>query len=82
MKKIIDGRRYDTETATLIKTGQAIRKLREEAGLTQTQLADIVGTTQSMIGKYERGELDFSLTRLVEIARALEITPDKILGFK
>lgn len=72
----------DKANQILIKAGQAIRKLREEAGLTQTQLADKIGTTQSMLGKYERGELDFSLTRLVEIARALEITPDKIMGYK
>jgi transcriptional regulator with XRE-family HTH domain len=59
----------------LIKIGKEIRKVRYESGLTQTQLADMVGTTQSMIGKYERGEIDLSLIRFIEIAIALKTAP-------
>jgi transcriptional regulator with XRE-family HTH domain len=65
-----------------IESGKAIRKFREERGLTQTELAEKIGTTQSMIGKYERGEIDLSLSRLAEIANVLNITPDNIMGYK
>ena len=85
MKKTINGKRNDTDDQAnqlLVQAGAAIRSYREAAGLTQTQLADMVGTTQSMIGKYERGELDFSLSRLAEMANALKITPDNIMGYK
>lgn len=35
-----------------------LRELREQKGLTQTELADIVGVTWSAISKYERGVVD------------------------
>ena len=51
--------------------GQNIRRVRETAGLTQSDLARMIGSTQSQIGKYERGVQDMSLSRLVQIAEAL-----------
>lgn len=51
--------------------GQNIRRVREAASLTQSDLALMIGSTQSQIGKYERGVQDMSLSRLVQIAEAL-----------
>jgi transcriptional regulator with XRE-family HTH domain len=36
--------------------GEVLRLARAEAGLTQTQLADAVGTTQSAISRWEHGD--------------------------
>ena len=53
--------------------GENIRTIRENKNMTQTQLAEKVGTTQSQIGKYERNEQDMTVYRLVEIANWLGV---------
>lgn len=68
------------EPATDLQTvGANIRKAREAAGLNQTEFATLVGTTQSMIGRYERGEVDPGVTRVIQIIRALGCTAADIL---
>lgn len=37
------------------KTGQLIRALRTELGMTQRQLADALGVTDRAVSKWERG---------------------------
>lgn len=49
-----------------------LRELREQKGLTQTELADIVGVTWSAISKYERGIVDnLPYGRMSKLAEAL-----------
>jgi predicted transcriptional regulator len=49
-----------------------IYDVREQAGLTQRQLADLVGTTQSVIARLEDADYDgHSLSMLARIASAL-----------
>ena len=52
-------------------------QLREEAGLTQTALAERLGITQSEVSKFERGERALDVLRLRAWLRALgiEFTP-------
>jgi ribosome-binding protein aMBF1 (putative translation factor) len=50
---------------------QIIRR-RNERGLTQKDLAEILGTHQSRISKIESAELDVRLSTLIDIAEALE----------
>lgn len=47
-----------------------IREVRRRAGLTQTQLAERLGTTQSAIARLETGHGSPTLARLSEIAEA------------
>ena len=47
-----------------------VREARRRAGLTQAQLADRVGTTQSSIARVEAGVTAPSLERLDELVRA------------
>ncbi|MFN3649387.1 MAG: helix-turn-helix transcriptional regulator [Armatimonadota bacterium] len=52
--------------------GQALQSLRKEAGLSQRDLAERVGTTQSVISQLEDAEYEgHSLTMLRRIASAL-----------
>ena len=54
------------------RVAQMIYDRRTEAGLTQQQLADRVGTKQSVIARLENGEYDgHSLSMLQKIAAAL-----------
>ena len=43
--------------------GKVLRKLRMESGLKQNQVADRLGTSQSMISKFESGERSLHLDR-------------------
>lgn len=51
-----------------------IRELREQRGLTQTDLANLLGTRQSVVSRLESsGEKGLSLKTLLEIASELDI---------
>ncbi len=66
LKKMVD------EEFQKLQIGQQIYDLRKEAGLTQAELADVVGTTGSVISRLESAEYDgHSLKMLERIAIAL-----------
>lgn len=76
-KASVEAERVNAEVAHLIYT------TRTDAGLTQGQLAELVGTTQSVISRLEDSDYDgHSLTMLNRIAVALQkkltvvMTPD------
>jgi hypothetical protein len=50
--------------------GQIVREARRRAGLTQRQLAERAGTTQSAIARLERGETEPGFHRVIELVRA------------
>ena len=55
------------------EVARIIYELRQEAGLTQKQLADLVGTTQSVISRLEDADYEgHSLSMINRIARALD----------
>jgi len=62
----LEGERVNAKVARLIFD------YREEAGLTQKQLAELIGTTQSVISRLEDADYNgHSLTILNKIAQAL-----------
>lgn len=62
--------------------GRNIHRLRKEKGWTQEELGRRVRKSTSFIGHVERGTRFASVETLVDIARALETTPDRLLGFR
>jgi transcriptional regulator with XRE-family HTH domain len=58
---------------------QAIRKVR---GLTQVQLAEAAGTTQRAISYYETEAGFPPAPAVVDLAKALRLTTDELLGVK
>jgi predicted transcriptional regulator len=54
-----------------IRLATELRALREKRGLSQRQLAELVGTTQSAIARLEGGRISPSLPTLDRIAAAL-----------
>lgn len=50
-----------------------VRRAREERGLTQHQLAGRMGSTQSMVARWETGDHQLTMTTLSRIAGALGI---------
>lgn len=51
--------------------GSKILELREAAGLTQHQLADLIGVSYQQVHKYERGINRVACSRLYAISKAL-----------
>lgn len=64
-----------------IKFGKHLRKLREERGWTQEDLADKAGMHFTYIGQIERGLRNPSLVNLERLAKALGINAGKLLPF-
>ncbi|MGG3839934.1 helix-turn-helix transcriptional regulator [Paenibacillus thiaminolyticus] len=54
--------------------GNNIRQRRKLKGLTQEQLAELVGTNFSYIGKMERGQHNLKVQTLEKIAEALDVS--------
>lgn len=52
---------------------ETIQNARKAAGMTQQELADIVGMTQGNIARIESGKHYIRLDKLEKIAHALEI---------
>ena len=57
-----------------------ISRFRKEAGLTQEELAKSLDVTQTVIWRYERGRRKPEPERLLELADALGVTTDALLG--
>ncbi len=59
---------------------------RKGQGLSQMALAERLGWLQTAISKYERGERRLDLVEFLDVAKALEIDPHKVIrqlqGFK
>src|SRR3989338_1801421 len=53
------------------KIGQFIFSLREERSITQRELAEAMGTSQSAVARMEKGEQNFSTEMLAKISRVL-----------
>lgn len=57
-----------------------LRDLREDADLNQTQLAQILGMSQTGYSKYETGENDIPTQVLIKLAKHYKTSIDYILG--
>lgn len=62
--------------------GDNIKKLREEKKITQTELANIIGTTKQNIYKYETGIItNIPSDKIEALAKALNTSPAHIMGW-
>ena len=58
---------------------EKIRGLREDNDLTQTQIAQILGTSQTMYARYERGANEMPIRHLVTLCRFYNVSADYLL---
>ncbi len=61
--------------------GTTIKALREEKGLTQQQVADLVHMHRSNYSKVEKGERDLSLESVSTLAKYFGMTIDQLVNF-
>ena len=57
-----------------------IRDLREDADMTQTQIASILHCSQRVYSNYERGDLDIPTDILIKLADYHDVSVDYLLG--
>ena len=57
-----------------------MHKLRRKKKLTQKQLAELIGVTQSYISKIEQGNVkSLTIGKLLKLAKVLDVEPEKLL---
>jgi len=62
-----------------MKIGSRIKQARENAGMTQKELSNLVGTTQAALCRIEKDRHNPSLPNLVKILGALSIKFEDLL---
>ena len=59
---------------------QIIRELREDADLSQADIADVLHTTQQMYSRYENGECEMPIRHLQTLCDFYGVSSDYVLG--
>ena len=58
---------------------EKLRGLREDNDLTQAQIAEILGTSQTMYARYERGANEMPIRHLIPLCRFYNVSADFLL---
>lgn len=59
-----------------------IRDLREDHDKTQSEIAEMLGTSQTMYARYERGANELPLHHLITLCKYYNVSADYVLGIK
>ena len=63
-------------------TGERLKRLRKERGLSADELGAMIGKDRSTIYRYERGDIDKATVDVIPpLAKALQTTPQYLLGW-
>ena len=63
-----------------IDLGKKIKEERIEKGYTQEELGEKIDSTGAYIGQIERGERSASMSKIILIAQALNVSVDYLIG--
>lgn len=61
---------------------EKIRQIRLQKGLSQENMADMLGLSTTAYGDLERGRTELSVSRLENIAKLLDVPLPDLLGFE
>jgi len=61
---------------------ERLRGIREDNDLTQAQVAEILGTSQTMYARYERGANEMPIHHLITLCNLYNVSADYLLGIK
>lgn len=59
-----------------------MRDLREDRDKTQQEIAQVLGTSQTMYARYERGANELPIHHLITLCRYYGVSADYFLGLK
>ena len=57
-----------------------LKELRESKGLTQKEVAEIIGYSEISYARYEKGEREPDITTLCKLAEYFNVTVDYLIG--
>jgi transcriptional regulator with XRE-family HTH domain len=60
---------------------EKIRQIRMQKGLSQENMADMLGLSTTAYGDIERGRTELSVSRLENVAKLLDVPLPELLGF-
>ena len=63
----------------LFQLGKRIRAFRQKMGISQEELADRAEIHRNYISQVEGGKRNLSFYSVVKVARALKVTPSKLI---
>ena len=61
---------------------QRIREVRQARGMSQVELARLLGVTKQSISNWENDNIQPSIEMLVKLARSLSVSADYLLGLE
>ena len=70
---------YMDKNALLLKLGERVKEIRNQKGLTQTELANKIGKDHPSINKLENGKVNPSYYFLYEVAQGLGVEVIELL---
>lgn len=70
----------DENISIKIKFGKHVRKLREERGYSQEELANLCDLDRTYIGGIERGERNVSLVNILRISTGLRVSAAELFA--
>lgn len=81
MAQLTDKRLKDLKNSIPKLIGIRIKDLREKKGLTQTELAELVGKDRQYLYKIEKGKVTSNIVTISTLAVALEISLKDFFDF-
>lgn len=60
--------------------GKRIREIRKKNGLNQAEFAKKIDSTQDMVSRYEKGDIDLSTAMIIKICKTFNVSADYLLG--
>lgn len=64
----------------IMTLGTVVRQLRENKGISQGNLADMIGVEQSWVSRLESDKLDPPLSKIDSLAKALDVKRSELFG--
>lgn len=61
---------------------EIIRELREDNDYNQSEIAALLGTTQQVYSRYEKGINEMPIRHLITLCKFYNVSADYILGLK
>ncbi|NPV89530.1 MAG: helix-turn-helix transcriptional regulator [Firmicutes bacterium] len=68
------------KSENLTSIGQSIKAYRKKAKITQSELASLIGKTESSIRKYEKGLIQAPINVIEQISNVFGVTPYELMG--
>ena len=59
---------------------EILRDLREDRDFTQAEIAAVLGTTQQVYSRYEKGINELPIRHLITLCRFYQVSSDMVLG--